>query len=119
MLNVYYLMQNQDLTIKYKMTFLHLLTTASVILTLAFSSHAQKTTDAVDSIAINEAILIKEQQQAILDSLVKHQLKKELSAAVGNAQRTRELEEELRRIAINDSLRLIANQRQLAELKKN
>jgi small-conductance mechanosensitive channel len=97
----------------------YLLLLSLLIFTFSEAGYAQKTVKTADSTSFNEAILIKEQQQTTIDSLVKLQLKKELSAAVGDAQRTKELEAKLRQIAVDDSLRMIAQQQKLAQLKKN
>lgn len=71
-----------------------------------------------DSTALSEALLLKDQQQQRIDSLVKQQLQKELASATGNSKRTLELENKLRKLAIDDSLRLIAQQQKLEQLKK-
>lgn len=72
-----------------------------------------------DSTKINEALLLREQQQKRIDSLVKVQLQRELAGATGNVQKTRELEAKLRTIAVSDSLRHIAQIEKLNKLKKN
>lgn len=71
-----------------------------------------------DSTALSEALLLKDQQQHRIDSLVKQQLKKELASAAGNSARTIEVETKLRQLAIDDSLRLIAQKQKLKQLKK-
>ncbi|ACU60439.1 mechanosensitive ion channel family protein [Chitinophaga pinensis] len=73
----------------------------------------------VDSTTINEALLVKEEQQKRIDSLVKQQLTKELAVVAGNVKRTEELEAQLRRIAVNDSLRNITQLEKLKALKKS
>ncbi len=80
----------------------------------------QATTTATkqDSTAMSEALLLKDQQQQRIDSLVKQQLKKELASATGNTKKTIELESRLRKLAIDDSLRNIAQQQKLRQLKK-
>ncbi|WP_316788926.1 mechanosensitive ion channel family protein [Pedobacter frigoris] len=77
-----------------------------------------KTTAASDSTNLNEALLIKDEQQRRIDSLVKVQLNKELTTAAGNEKRTKELEAKLRQIAVNDSIRLITQTQKLKALKK-
>ncbi|RZK56587.1 MAG: mechanosensitive ion channel family protein [Pedobacter sp.] len=72
-----------------------------------------------DSTKINEALLLREQQQNRIDSLVKVQLQRELAGATGNVQKTKELEAKLRTIAVSDSLRRIAQIEKLNKLKKN
>lgn len=86
---------------------------------IGFNLLAQQTTDTVtkESLAINEVKLIKDQQQKQIDSLVKIQLEAQLKNAVGDKSKTRELEEKLRKIAINDSLRNIAQAEEIKKLK--
>jgi small-conductance mechanosensitive channel len=87
--------------------------------TSIFSAIAQTVeTTKQDSTALSEALLLKDQQQQRIDSLVKQQLQKELASATGNAKKTIELENKLRKLAIDDSLRLIAQQQKLEQLKK-
>ncbi|WP_285008341.1 mechanosensitive ion channel family protein [Pedobacter faecalis] len=83
----------------------------------AFAQSAPDTSGSENS-SINEAMLLKEEQQRRIDSLVKVQLRKELTEASGNAGRTRELEAKLRQIAVDDSLRAIAQREKLRSLKK-
>ena len=68
-----------------------------------------------NSIAIDEVRLIKDHQQKQIDSLVKIQLEEQLRNAVGDQSKTKALEQKLRDIAVNDSIRNIA---QAAEIKK-
>ncbi|WP_316807045.1 mechanosensitive ion channel family protein [Pedobacter agri] len=86
---------------------------------IGFNLLAQQITDTVtkESLAINEVKLIKDQQQKQIDSLVKIQLEAQLKNAVGDKSKTRELEEKLRKIAINDSLRNIAQAEEIKKLK--
>lgn len=72
----------------------------------------------LDNSTINEALMIKEEQQKIVDSIVKVQLKQQLAEAAGNMERTQALEAKIRQIAIDDSLRNIAQMKKLKELKK-
>ena len=84
-----------------------------------FGTMAQEERDTTkNGAAINEALMVKEEQQKRIDSLVKMQLNQELAAASGNVSRTRELEEKLRQISRNDSLRNIAQMEKLKVLKK-
>ncbi|RZK40932.1 MAG: mechanosensitive ion channel family protein [Pedobacter sp.] len=96
------------------------LLTFILLLTYAGLSQAQRTKDTAvqDTTALSEALLVKEQQQAHIDALVKLQLSKELESAKGNLQRTAELEAKLRGLATTDSLRTIAQRNKLQELKK-
>lgn len=86
---------------------------------ITFASMAQTSPQGrgPDSNTINEALLIKDQQQQRIDSLVKLQLKKELANATGNQKRTAALEAKLRQIATADSLRNIAKLEKLKSLK--
>jgi len=86
---------------------------------ITFASMAQTSPQGrgPDSNTINEALLIKDQQQQRIDSLVKLQLKKELANATGNQKRTAALEAKLRQIATADSLRNIAQLEKLQSLK--
>lgn len=87
-------------------------------ITLVTRAQVPVTAPKIDSAAINEAVMIKEEQQKRIDSLVKEQLMQQLSAVSGNAERTKELENQLRKIAVNDSLRNIAQLEKLKALKK-
>ncbi|MBB5637662.1 small-conductance mechanosensitive channel [Pedobacter cryoconitis] len=91
------------------------------IIALSFSTHAQNIQDTAkkDQQNINEALLLKDQQQQKIDSLVKIQLKNELQSAAGNSKKTTELENKLRQIAISDSLRKIHQLEKIQVLKKN
>jgi hypothetical protein len=72
----------------------------------------------LDSNALHEAELIKDQQQNRIDSLIKAQLTKELQEAIGNTKKTQELEARLKEIAQSDSLRKVQQLESLASLKK-
>jgi small-conductance mechanosensitive channel len=74
--------------------------------------------NSTDSTALNEAMLMKDEQQKKIDSIVREQLQRELAAVSGNAKRTEELEAQLHRIAVNDSLRTISQLEKLREMKK-
>ncbi|MGY0037444.1 hypothetical protein [Pedobacter sp. NJ-S-72] len=92
------------------------------VIALSFSTHAQNIQDTAkkDQQNINEALLLlKDQQQQKIDSLVKIQLKNELQSAAGNSKKTIELENKLRQIAISDSLRKIHQLEKIQALKKN
>ncbi len=83
-----------------------------------FSIAQQKQPASADSSALNEALLIKDEQQKKIDSLVKQQLQQELSKVAGNNTRTKELEAQLRSISLADSLRNISQMKKLSALKK-
>jgi small-conductance mechanosensitive channel len=82
---------------------------------------AQQTADTIEreNKDINEALLIKDQQQKQIDSLVKIQLSRQLTEATGDREKTQLLEEKLRKIAVSDSIRNIAQAREIAKLKEN
>ncbi|SOD15116.1 mechanosensitive ion channel family protein [Pedobacter xixiisoli] len=86
--------------------------------TFTASAQSNTTTAKQDSTTLSEALLLKDQQQQRIDSLVKQQLKKELASATGNTKKTIELEDKLRQLAVADSLRNIAQQQKLIQLKK-
>ncbi|MBW8684753.1 mechanosensitive ion channel family protein [Chitinophaga rhizophila] len=92
----------------------------SLLLLVVYYCRAQEPSSLVriDSVAINEAVMVKEEQQKRIDSLVKVQLTEQLAAVSGNAARTRELEAQLRKISVSDSLRSIAQLEKLKALKK-
>ncbi|EDM38005.1 putative transmembrane ion channel [Pedobacter sp. BAL39] len=102
------------------MIYTRILPLSLFIFFFSFSCIAQQTqgTSSSDSSAINEALLLKDEQQKRIDSLVKVQLKRELTTVSGNAKRTEELEAQLRGIAAADSLRNIAQLKKLNALKK-
>lgn len=91
----------------------------NLLLALTLYCRAQQpSSPVIDSSAINEALMVKEEQQKRIDSLVKVQLIQQLSTVSGNAERTKELEAQLRKIAVSDSLRNIAQVEKLKALKK-
>ena len=96
---------------------LHLLSFFTIGLTL----QAQVPTDTLikENQVINEVLLIKDQQQKQIDSLVKIQLNRQLDEAIGNKEKTKVLEDKLRQIAISDSLRTIAQAAEIKKLKKH
>ncbi|MEJ5961155.1 hypothetical protein [Pedobacter immunditicola] len=53
-------------------------------------------------------MMVREEQQKRIDSLVKVQLQRELATVSGNLKRTAELEARLRKITASDSLRAIS-----------
>lgn len=81
------------------------------------NTNAQKNTDS-SSRDINEAVLIRNQQQANIDSLVKKKLEEELKSVAGNREKTIELENKLKEIKEQDSLRKLSQLREIAALKK-
>jgi len=102
------------------MIYIRILPLSLFIFFFSFRCIAQQAqhTSGADSSAINEALLLKDEQQKRIDSLVKVQLKRELTTVSGNAKRTEELEAQLRGIAAADSLRNIAQLKKLNALKK-
>ncbi|RFM30930.1 mechanosensitive ion channel family protein [Chitinophaga silvisoli] len=94
----------------------------SLLLALTLYCRAQEPSvgpaPGIDSTAINEALMVKEEQQKRIDSLVKAQLMQQLATVSGNAERTKELEAQLHKIAVNDSLRNIAQLEKLKAMKK-
>ena len=68
---------------------------------------------------VTETLLLQQQQQHKIDSLMKLQLQNELQQSAGNNRKTLELEERLRQININDSIRKADQLQKIAELKKN
>jgi small-conductance mechanosensitive channel len=94
-----------------------LITVASFII---FYTKAQDTsTYRKDSLNIEEELLIQNQQQRQIDSLVKIKLERELQTAEGNREKTLELEKKLREIAFNDSLRNTQQLEKIRNLKKS
>ena len=85
---------------------------------LRFNTVAQKPDTSNKISDINEALLIRDQQQSNVDSLVKERLEKELKAASGNVKKTLELEKKLREIERTDSLRKVSQLQEIAKLKK-
>lgn len=72
-----------------------------------------------DSLHLTESILIKQQQQSRLDSLLKLQLREELKGVQGNQVKTDELQAKLAAINQADSVRRLQQTKKIAELKKN
>jgi small-conductance mechanosensitive channel len=98
------------------------ITTLSVILLISSLSIAfSQTRDSVikESIIINEAKILKENQQKQIDSLVKIQLNRQLLEVKGDQSKTRALEKKLAQLAYNDSLRIITQSREILNLKKH
>lgn len=101
------------------MSFLKIITVVSLFLLSGMAASAQQSgKPPADSSALNEALLVKDEQQKKIDSLVKQQLEQELLKVTGNAKRTNELEAQLRSIAKADSLRGINQMKKLNALKK-
>lgn len=67
---------------------------------------------------INEALVLKDQQQQQIDSLVKVQLQQELANAQGDLKKENELRNRLQKIETDDSLRQIRQLQKIAVLKK-
>ncbi|RZK71366.1 MAG: mechanosensitive ion channel family protein, partial [Pedobacter sp.] len=101
------------------MSYFKIFLVAIIVLSASLFSFAQQKQNPVaDSSALNEALLIKDEQQKKIDSLVKQQLEQELLKVAGNATKTKELEAQLRNIASADSLRNINQIKKLNALKK-
>lgn len=81
--------------------------------------YAQQPTDTItkENRDINEVRLLKDHQQKQIDSLVKIQLNRQLTEATGNKEKTVILEAKLKKIAISDSLRNIAQAEEIKKLK--
>ncbi len=67
---------------------------------------------------IDEAVLVRNQQQSAIDSLVKIKLAQELKEAVGDQKKTLELEKKLRAIEQQDSVSKAAQKQEIEALKK-
>lgn len=72
-----------------------------------------------DSLQLTEGILIRQQQQSRLDSLLKVQLQQELKTVVGNQQKTEELQAKLAAIDKADSVRRLQQKKKIEQLKKS
>lgn len=66
-----------------------------------------------------EKMLLQQQQQHQLDSVVKTQLQNDLQAAAGDKQKTKELQGRLDKLASADSARKAEQLQKIAELKKS
>lgn len=97
-----------------------------IFLFIGFSSFAQAkkpvklTQDSLetDSTHFTESILIRQQQQSHLDSLLKLQIKEELKGVVGNQAKTKELQAKLVAIDRADSVRKLQQKKKIEQLKK-
>jgi small-conductance mechanosensitive channel len=65
-----------------------------------------------------ENLILQRKEQSLIDSAVRRQLQLELKAAAGNAATTRELQAQLDKIAVDDSLRMVAQLQRIDSLKK-
>ncbi|QEC69882.1 mechanosensitive ion channel [Panacibacter ginsenosidivorans] len=89
------------------------------ILLISFSVNAQHSDSlAKDSTHLNEMLLRQQQQQGEIDSLLRLKIQQEINAAVGDAQRTKELEQKLKQIELNDSARHADQLHKLEVLKQ-
>jgi small-conductance mechanosensitive channel len=102
------------------MNFIHYINYSLFSLLFFFGLNDIYAQNSIDSNAreINEAVLIRNQQQANIDSLVKQKLEQELKAATGDRQKTLALEKKLKEIEQADSLRKLSQFREIATLKK-
>lgn len=91
-----------------------------LFLGLSVTAPAQQVHDSAqkDMHRITEGLLLQEQQQQKIDSLVKIQLEGQLKAAVGDRKKTAELENKLTRISVADSIRRIEQNQKILALKK-
>lgn len=91
------------------------------LLQISFEAMGQQNQDTVaqEQLVINEALLVKDQQQKQIDSLVKIQLNRQLSEAAGNREKTRTLEEKLHQIEVADSIRTITQAKEISKLKQH
>lgn len=67
---------------------------------------------------LSEAVLVRENQQQRIDSLLRLKLQGELNTAIGDVKRTKDLEKQLAQITTADSLRKIKQQQQVKQLKR-
>jgi small-conductance mechanosensitive channel len=66
-----------------------------------------------------ENLLLQHQEQSLVDSVARQELKTELHEASGDAIKTKQLRQQLAAIALNDSLRLAEQVKRIEILKKN
>ncbi len=90
----------------------------------SITANAQKSAVAdslyVDSLRkVTEKMLLQQEKQRGLDSLIKLQLQKEISLAVGDQAKTKELADKLKQIAENDSIRKAESLKKIEILKEN
>lgn len=71
-----------------------------------------------DSLHVAEGILIRQQQQAKIDSLIKIQLQNDLKKFEGDKSKTKDLQTKLSAINKADSLRKLQQDRKIKELKR-
>lgn len=97
----------------------YLLISLLLLLLLPDFSFAQnKSSQQKDSFKMTEALLLGEQQQQQIDSLIKLQLEKDLKIAIGDNKKTQELEEKLRQITSKDSIRKVEQLKKIQALKE-
>jgi small-conductance mechanosensitive channel len=72
-----------------------------------------------DTLQVEESILIRQQQQAKLDSLLKIQLEDELKKVGGDLAKTAELQERLKSIEQADSVRRLQQLKKIKDLKQS
>ncbi len=72
-----------------------------------------------DSLNVTESILIRQQQQSQLDSLLKIQIQQQLKGVEGNEAKTEELQAKLTAINKADSVRRLQQKKKIAELKSS
>ena len=96
-------------------------TILTIILLLNILSASSQTRDSSikESITLNEAKIVKENQQKQIDSLVKIQLNRQLLDAKGDQSKTEELQKKLAKLAYDDSVRMIIQSKEIINLKKH
>ncbi len=72
-----------------------------------------------DTARVTESILIRQQQQGRLDSLLKLQIQEELRNVKGDQTKTLELQKKLAAIHKSDSVRRVQQSQKIAQLKKS
>ncbi len=98
--------------------------TVYIFIFCAWSAFTQEKTQKADSlhndsIHVTESILIRQQQQSYLDSLLKLQIQQELKGVEGNQEKTDELRARIVAIDKADSARRVQQKKKIAELKRN
>ncbi len=72
-----------------------------------------------DTTGTAESLLLQRKEQSLIDSIAKQELKSELRQAAGNTERTKQLQQQLAVIVLNDSLRKADQIKRIEALKKN
>ncbi|MEO8210526.1 MAG: mechanosensitive ion channel family protein [bacterium] len=85
---------------------------------VAFSQNAQDSLQSDSLHQVTENLVQQQQQMNQLDSMIKIKLQEELQHAEGDKLKTEELENKLKQIAINDSIRKTEQLNNISKLKK-